>query len=758
MSIRNIPGRQGFLKYAYPAGRNHFPMISGKTPFPGLNSPHGAVMIFLRVLVAWLALLSLSAPVLGKAMPTQFDADRNRLIAFMLSQQLSAQHFAHKALDDIAPAAYDLYLRQLDPRKRFLLKEDVARLQIYADQIDDELRRGKVVLPDEGTVLFNKRVTEVMGLTQELLAAGFDPNQQDYLEFDPKKIEYAADHAELRERWRRILKMEALETYLDLQKQEQKKSNGTAAESPEETAAPPPVETVDPVLWAKALDKVRDKNGRYLGRLLEETKQDHYDRFFDAVARAFDPHTNYMAPTSKEDFDIQMSGSLEGIGALLREEDGYIKVVRIIPGSAAERQGELKAEDTILAAGEKGKEPVDMSDMRIRDAVSYIRGPKGSEIILTVLKPDGAKKVIPITRDVVQIEETYVKSDVLDDASGNKIGYIRIPSFYRDFEASGPASKARNVTDDFRHELFSLTQKKVGAIILDLRDNGGGSLSDAVTISGLFLPGGPVVQVKNAQGEIKVLEDTDKNVLYEGPVIVLVNKFSASASEILAAALQDYGRALIVGGDHTHGKGTVQSIVDMNRNLPLFHRKTYEDMGALKVTIQKFYRINGESTQYKGVEPDIVVPTILDYLKSGEKHLDYSLPWDRVEAVNFTPWPKNPLDAEGARRISGPWVAATPEFDKIREKTAKARERSEATNLPVYLAGIEKERRELAALTENKGQAEAFLPELGGDHFTSPDGSVPPLREQLGKDPYVQLALFLIDELALDNKTLGATP
>lgn len=715
-------------------------------------------MIFLRVLVTWLALLTLSAPVHGKAMPTQFDADRNRLIASMLSQQLSAQHYAHKSLDDIAPAAYDLYLRQLDPRKRFLLREDVARLQLYADQIDDELRRGKVILPNEGIVLFNKRVTEVMDLTKELLAAGFDPNQQDYLEFDPKKIEYAADLAELRERWRRILKMEALETYLDLQKQEQKKKNGTTVQEPAEPATPPPAETLDPDLWAKALDKVRDKNGRYLGRLLAETKQDHYDRFFDAVARAYDPHTNYMAPTSKEDFDIQMSGSLEGIGALLREEDGYIKVVRIIPGSAAERQGELKAEDTILAAGERGKEPVDMSEMRIRDAVSFIRGPKGSEIILTVLKPDGAKKVIPITRDVVQIEETYVKSDVLDDGRGNKIGYIRIPSFYRDFEATGPASKARNVTDDFRHELYNLTQDKVGGVILDLRDNGGGSLSDAVAISGLFLPGGPVVQVKNAQGEIKILEDTDKNVLYEGPVIVLVNKFSASASEILAAALQDYGRALVVGGDHTHGKGTVQSIVDMNRNLPLLHRKTYEDMGALKVTIQKFYRINGESTQYKGIEPDIVVPTILDYLKSGEKHLDYSLPWDKVGEVDFTPWTKNPLNAEAARRISGPWVASTPDFDKIRKKTAKAKERSEATNLAVYLAGIEKERRELAALAENTEQSEPFLAELGAGRYSVPGGTPPPLREQLGKDPYVQLAVFLISELALDTKTLGATP
>lgn len=761
MSIRNLPGRP-----VPPVSRRPEPMpapVACCWTYPdgilaGPSSFDGAVRMLLRHLAACLILVFLSAPAFGKAVPAQFDADRNRLIAYMLSHQLTAQHFAHKSLDDISTAAFDLYLRQLDPRKRFLLQEDVTKLQTYADQIDDELRRGKVILPDEGTAIFNMRVGQVMDLTKEILADGFDPNQQEYLEFDPKKIEYAVSLADLKDRWRRILKMQALETYLDLQQQEQKK-NGDA---PPPDAPPQNCTTIDPERWAKALDKVREKNERALARLMEETKQDHYDRFFDAVARAFDPHTNYMAPTSKEDFDIQMSGSLEGIGALLKEEDGFIKVVRIIPGSAAERQGGLKAEDTILAVAEKGKEPVDMSDMRIREAVSHIRGPKGSEIILTVLRPDGTKKVIPIIRDVVQIEETYVKSDVVEDGRGNRIGYIRIPSFYRDFEASGPISKVRNVTDDFRNELYRLTQKKVGGVIIDLRDNGGGSLSDAVSISGLFLPGGPVVQVKNAQGEIKILEDTDKGLLYEGPVIVLVNKFSASASEILAAALQDYGRALIVGGDHTHGKGTVQSIVDMNRNLPLLHRKKYEDMGALKVTIQKFYRINGESTQFKGIEPDVVVPTILDYLKSGEKHLDYPLPWDKVEAVPYTPWPGSPFKAAAARKISEQWVVTTQDFARIREKTLKAKERSESTKLAVYLSGIEKERRELAALTANEGQGEALLNELGADHYTGSgnEATPPPLRDQLSKDPYVQLAVFLLDELALDppTPTVGATP
>ncbi|MGW8161484.1 MAG: PDZ domain-containing protein [Desulfobulbales bacterium] len=376
-------------------------------------------MIFLRILAAWLILLSLSASANAKFMPIEFDAGRNRLIAYMLSHQLSSQHFAHKTLDHIAPAAFDLYLRQLDPRKRFFLKDDVAQLQSYADRIDEELQRGRVELPDKGSELLNMRVKEVQDFTARLLDAGFDPYRKDYLEFDPKKIDYVSTRAELQDRWRRILKLQALEIYLDFLEKDKNKSSAQTEKKEEPKNMLSAEEPLKKELWSKAVDKVRERNERYLHRLLQETRQERYNQFFDAVAKAFDPHTNYMAPTSKEDFDIHMSGSLEGIGALLREDDGNIKVVRVIPGSAAERQGELQAEDIILSVAEKGEEPVDISDMRIREAVSYIRGPKGSEVILTVKKPDSTKKSISIVRDVVQIEETYVKSDVVQDDRGN---------------------------------------------------------------------------------------------------------------------------------------------------------------------------------------------------------------------------------------------------------------------------------------------------------------------------------------------------
>jgi carboxyl-terminal processing protease len=533
--------------------------------------------------------------------------------------------------------------------------------------------------------------------------------------------------------------MQVIETYINLLDEQEIKTNKDENASIDKILPDKKYETdtINVSLWSKAVEKIRDRNRRFFQRQQQTTRQEHYNRFFDSIAKAYDPHTSYMAPTSKEDFDIHMSGSLEGIGALLREDDGSIKVVRIIPGSAAERQGQLQAEDTILEVAEKDEEPVIISDMRIREAVSHIRGPKGTEVIV---------------RDVVQIEETYIKSEVLFDEDGRKIGYIRIPSFYRNFADSGPRSKSRNVTKDMITELHKLKKKeKISGLIIDLRNNGGGSLSDAVTISGLFLPGGPIVQVKNQKGEIKILDDTDKYVFYNGPVIILINKFSASASEILAAALQDYGRALVIGGDHTHGKGTVQTILDMNRNLPALQRRRYEDLGALKVTIQQFYRISGESTQYKGIEPDIIVPTVLDHLKSGEKHQDYSLAWDKVEATKYVPWQANRFDVNKAKQLSSQWIASNADLKSISERTTKAAERSEQTTVPVYLKGVVQDRLELAQLNKDDNGGKIHLT---GTNEENDDGDKKvPLKEQLAEDPYVQLAVSLMSQMVLSPQT-----
>jgi carboxyl-terminal processing protease len=674
--------------------------------------------------------------------PVEFNAGRNQLIAYILSHQLPTQHFSHEPFDDsLSRAAFDLFIRQLDPRKRFLLQSDIDQLTAFADHIDDELKRGRIVLADAGAEILNDRIRQVQKFIDPLIDQGFEFSKEDFLEGDPKKTAYAKDANALQQRWHKILKMQILDDYLDDLDDFKKKS----PEKPVDSSASKFTERI-----TVATEKVRKRAHRSLDRLLKQTRQDHYNRYFDTVARAFDPHTTYMPPTSKEDFNIHMSGSLEGIGALLREDDGMIKVVRIIPGSAADRQGQLKGEDIILAVSETDGEPVEITDMRIRDAVSYIRGPKDTEVKLTVQKPDGARMVISITRDVVQLEETYVKSTTLNSNDNKNIGYLRIPSFYRDFAAAGNGKKGRNATADTEIELKKMMQKDIQGLILDLRNNGGGALSDAVLISGLFLPGGPVVQVKNSEGMVRVLEDEDPRITYSGPLIVLVNQFSASASEILAAALQDYGRALVIGGKHTHGKGTVQALLDMNRNLPLLQLKKYEDLGALKLTIQKFYRINGGSTQFKGVEPDLIVPSLLDNLESGEQYMDNSLPWDQVENVGFDNWQGPRFDVTAAKVQGGEWIKTNKQFQQIKEEAKRTKKRMEKTQLAIDLEGMKQEREELAMARE-KARKAGLLNEEANDE--KPKKEIP-LDKQLEDDPFVQVSLFLLGDKGTTNQVL----
>ncbi len=667
------------------------------------------------------------------------DQKRNKLIGYMLSKQLPSLHFSDKEVDDeLALAAFDLYLKQLDFQKRFLLKSDVEQLQSFADVIDDNLARGTILLPATGYDMLNERISQVETIVSELQLEKLDPDGDELMETDPEKLDYVSDLAGLKIRWRQIIRAQIITRYLDLEEEyieEGKEIDGQK-------------------LWEEASSRVAKRFTDFFNRLNQETLQDHYDRFFNAVARAFDPHTNYMAPSRKEDFDIQMRGSLEGIGALLREEDGYIKVVRIIPGSASARQGRLGAEDIILAVGEKDEEPVEVTDMRLRDAVRLIRGKKGTEVRLTVKKPDGNKDIIPIIRDVVQIEEAFVKHTVLE-ADGKKFGYILIPSFYRDFEKSRTAAGGRNSTDDTKAAILDLKKQGIEGLVLDLRNNGGGSLVDAVDIAGLFIAGGPVVQVKNSYGLKRILDDDDASLVYGGPLVVLVNQFAASASEIVAAALQDYQRAVIVGGKHTHGKGTVQTIIDLNENIPLLHLKRYEDLGALKATIQKFYRINGGSTQYRGVEPDIILPSLFAHLESGEQYLDYSLPWDQDDPAEYEKYTDKITNLDKIIERSRKRVAQSEGLQLIKEEAARSAERSKQTLLSVNLDSMRAKREEERQAREKVGSHYNLLQ---GEQDSESENISPPAEEvpgdssnwieELRNDPYVTEAEMIIKDLA----------
>ncbi len=728
------------------------------------------------LLVFCFTLLSLTFSTIGfgdTAKLGAVDQKRNRLIGYILSKQLPALHFSDKVMgDELSRAAFNLYIKQLDFQKRFLLKKDVQQLEAFAPYIDDNLTDGHITLPDAGYDILTEKIDIVQKMAEKMLASSkvvigkpgtkdisvgsFNVGKSESYETDPEKIDFAKNLDELEDRWRMVLKAQVISQYLDLEEEQKTKLQKTGEQQP--PAKKPAIKKMtEEELWQEALAKVSKRNKNFFQRLRQENLQDHYDRFFNSVTRAFGPHTNYIPPASKEQFDINMRGSLEGIGALLREDDGFIKVIRIIPGSASARQGSLKAEDIILQVAQEGEEPVDITDMRLRDAVRLIRGPKGQAVILTVKKTDGVTEVIRIVRDVVQIEETFVKSSVMESSNGRRTGYVFIPSFYRDFEGTRNGANGRNSTDDTLKEINKLKGQNVDGIILDLRDDGGGALVDAVDITGLFIKSGPVVQVMNRFGDKRILSDTNEEVSYDGPLVVLVNKFSASASEIVAAALQDYHRAVIVGGTHTHGKGTVQTIIDLNENIPLLQVRKYEDIGALKVTIQKFYRVNGSSTQYKGVEPDIVLPNLFEHIKSGERYLDYSLPWDSIAPVEFTP-SKASFDLAKLQALSEKRVAQDEGFKIISEEAAKGAERSENTMLTVQLDDMRLKREESRLMREKVGAHYRKYREEGGEDsdFEIEDNDQEDPKDKwlkdVKEDPYIREAVNIVGDIIRFSK------
>jgi carboxyl-terminal processing protease len=706
-----------------------------KRPFPQQVYP---LKIFKKLRYCLLAVLILAA-VTGSwaGLSSKNDTEdlsqlRIRLLTHLVRQQMTVNHFSHKPLDDtLSAAAFDLYVQQLDFQKRFLTWSDIQQLNRYRNQIDDAIIQGELELPKVAARLLRLRIESVSDMVSEILDRGFAFDEQQVIETDPEKLDYVEDADGLRDRWQRILKYQVLMHYVQLLDEQGGLDSNSARQRADATA-------VDQALLRDSIDKVRRSTEHLLRRLKEQTEEDHLERFLNAFVRAYDPHSAYLAPDALEDFEIYMKGSLEGIGATLREDDGFIRVVEVIPGSPAAKQGQLAAEDIILKVGEGTQEPVDVTETRLRDAVRLIRGKKGTEVRLTVRKPTGNEMVISITRDVVEIEEGFASSVTvpIPGEQDKAFGYLRIPSFYRDFEGSREGRQARNVTDDVRRELASLNKQNIAGLVLDLRDNGGGSLSDAIGVAGLFIATGPIVQVKNSDGNISVFEDEDPAITYDGPLVVLVNRFSASASEILAGAIQDYGRGVILGGEGTHGKGTVQAIFDMDQPLTYSPLAKFKPLGALKVTVQKFYRINGGSTQVKGVKPDIQLPDRLSFLESGEKFTEYALPWDTVTNVPYHRWEEN-LNIEQLRHLSRQRVAKGHRFDNLIAEIQHNVKRSRKTLRSLKLTDALKQREALHA-SGIEGTKDEVLSQ-NKDH-----GS---LRDRISDDVYVEEAFAVLGDM-----------
>lgn len=618
---------------------------------------------------------------------------REMVLGNILKGALENMHFTGKEINnELSKEAFKVYLERLDYGKQFLLESDVKALEKYREQFDDMMISGDLAVLDTSSELMNKRIGQIEKHIEAYLSKPLDYNKKDFFETDPKKRQFLKTEKELFEHWERLMKYEVLNRIVD-KKEEQ---NGLVTDDKGKKKKPVSDKKLTDVEIEKdAREKVLKSYKKIFSRLVNEKRSDKLDKFYNSITKVFDPHTNYLVPEEKEDFDIDMSGKLEGIGAILREDNSYIKVERIVPGSASWKTKELEAEDIILKVGQGNDEPVDVVDMSLRDAVKLIRGKKGSTVKLTIKKPNGLIKVVPIVRDVVEIDESYVKGTVLELAPYNtKIGYINIPKFYRDFnDRSG-----RNVTDDTRKEIERLNKEGVEGLILDLRNNGGGALEDARMISGLFIGKGPIVQVKANTGNPDILVDTDPKIDFEKPVIVLINRFSASASEIVAAALQDYKRAVIVGGEFSHGKGTVQAVVDLDGYVSPM-AKSYSPLGALKITIQKFYRVNGSSTQYKGVTPDIILPDQFSHLESGEKFLDYSIPWGELKAVKYDKL-KPKYDIKKLRAASQERVKKNEKFKHLNDSINWYKQQKEKSKRSLVAADFEKERKTIREMAD----------------------------------------------------------
>ena len=585
---------------------------------------------------------------------------------------LNRYHFQPKPVDDrFSRQVYDLYLHNIDGGKRFFTQADIDRLQAYETQLDDQAQAGTFEFFNLSVEIQEKSLDKTQGWYQQILSRPVDFTKNDFFETEGKKLAWAKDDAELRSRWEKWMKYEVLSRVND------ELSN---QEKPEYKGEKKTFETLEAEMRAKVLD-IYDK---YFKRLKKTDRTRRMEIYLNAIINVFDPHSGYFSPQEKADFDFKMSGKLEGIGARLQSDGEKTTVTEIVPGGPAWKQGELEPKDVVLKVGQGDDQPVDVMGWEIDDVVSKIRGPKGTTVKLTVQKTDGSTRVISIVRDVVITEETLAKSLIMHTSDGpEKVGYIYLPKFYADFTPQGVTSCA----EDVAKEVEKLKRENVKGIVLDLRNNGGGSLRDVVRMSGLFIEQGPIVQVKSRGHQPDINADSDPRVQYGGPLIVMVNGFSASASEILAAAMQDYGRAVIVGSTGTYGKGTVQRFWDLDLTT---NDDSIKPMGEMKLTIQKFYRITGKTTQLDGVKPDIVLPDSYNYVDLGERENDYPLDATTIEPVSFNQQAYHIADLGKLKANSSARVKNDQTFRKIEDNAQRLQRQKDMTQFPLQLDAYRK--------------------------------------------------------------------
>lgn len=642
--------------------------------------------------------------------------------AMKVCKMLSAYHISQRAIDDeISKQIFQKYISDLDSQKIYFYKSDIDGVAAYQTELDDLLKAGDVDFAYSMFDLFLKRLDERIDVINELIDAEHDFTVDETIMFDGEMLEWAKDPAEMRERWRKRVKYDLL------------------------------VMKLDGVELAEARQRLH-KRYRLLRQTMHQTEPfETFEMFMSTLTSSFDPHSSYMSPQTLDEFEIQMKLRLQGIGAQLRSEDGMTVINRVIPKGSADKDGRLKKGDKIIAVAQQGGDWVDVVEMKLSKVVRYIRGPEGSVVRLKII-PEGETKetVYELTRMQVELDDQAVDGKIIDSSewipgATGRIGVINIPSFYRDF--AGAQDGVDNFRSTSRDVLKALEKFRdaggVDAVVVDLRWNGGGALTEAIEVSGLFTGPGPIVQIKDMSGRVRSQEfDLFDQPAYTGPLVVVINRLSASASEIFAGAIKDYGRGIVIGDTTTHGKGTVQNVVQVGRSL--FGNNNANPMGALKVTINQFYRVNGESTQKEGVKSNVVLPSQLDKMDQGEAFLKNALEFDKIVAVEHTDFGLvSPAIEQALKADSQQRIGSNSEFAKLQSRIDRYVERKNRKEIPLK-EDVLREERELSKVEEKELEAEAEALQESKDIF----------RDNFYNKEILHISLDYVRQLAA-NKTAG---
>jgi carboxyl-terminal processing protease len=689
---------------------------------------------------------------------SQNDPEKDKMLLELLTFVIERGHYDPLPIDDdFSKGVYKDYIESLDPSKRYFLQSDIDKFAQYETLIDDQIKNKELTFFDLTYSTYLKRMEESSKFYKDILSKPIDYSIKEELDTDYEKALYAKDEKGLKERWRKQIKLSTLSTLVDKLSLQEGNTNVASAELGDEILVPIKEDKkTDKVIEKKSYEELEIESREsslnslndYFNFMKDLDREDWFGLYINAIASRFDPHTNYMAPDDKERFDVSMSGKFEGIGARLQKKNDLTEIIELISGGPAWRGKELEQGDVILKVAQGNEEPVDIVGMRLDDVVKKIKGPKGTEVRLTVKKVDGTIVVISLIRDMVETEETYAKSSVIE-RNGVKYGIIYLPKFYIDFENKD----SRDAAKDVAIEVERLKKEGVKGIIMDVRDNGGGSLKTVVDITGLFIEQGPVVQIKSAGSRKEVLFDRDPQVQWDGPLVVMVNNFSASASEILAAAIQDYKRGIVIGSKQTYGKGTVQNVIDLNQ---FVRGNAAGDLGALKTTTQKFYRINGGSTQLEGVSSDVVMPDRYSYIDIGERDMDNAMPWTKIDPASYSVWNKT-NNFDKAIESSKKRIENNEHFQLIDKGAHWTKERRDVTVYSLNLEEFKSAQKELEVKSkEYKVLSDytnnlVFKPITFDQELMKTDASFREKRERwfenLGKDIYVEEALNVLDDL-----------